>query len=447
MSCSLLRAPGSTEVSAPEPVRQGGAANTSFYVRNSARGRVIVFVHGLFGDAVSTWTNRNGTYWPTLVARDPIFDDSDIYVHSFPSPILQRSYDTDELAERLRIDLSAHDVLRDHKEIVFVCHSMGGIVVRAFLLKTRLRPTQVPMLFLASTPTTGAEVAQLASALSRNPQADYLLPGDTAIYVRKVQADWLGTSLDPETDYPNRIATFCAYEKLATYGIKIVQQQSATALCNRPLTAIDEDHIDIVKPSGIGADVHRALEDAYRQTFPSVASLPGTRTVIGRSSGDCPFLYVDFYAGTVNGLGVNSTVNEITKTLTCATAVADESDTTAAGAVSYDKNGFAFLTKAHIIDVWQQLTEQRPPIVGASSKRIREMLGQPTLSEVQDGPPSPDKALAHIKSMASYLYATRYGCLAVTLVNDSVANARIDARPCDLEVMGLKTVRFNVSQP
>src|SRR6185369_9301510 len=33
----------------------------------------IIFVHGLAGDARSTWTNANGTYWPALVAADPEF--------------------------------------------------------------------------------------------------------------------------------------------------------------------------------------------------------------------------------------------------------------------------------------------------------------------------------------------------------------------------------------
>jgi hypothetical protein len=41
--------------------------------------RVIVFVNGIFGDAVSTWMNNDCAYWPALLAADHAFDDADIY--------------------------------------------------------------------------------------------------------------------------------------------------------------------------------------------------------------------------------------------------------------------------------------------------------------------------------------------------------------------------------
>lgn len=47
--------------------------------------RVIVFVHGIFGDSTKTWRNDNGAYWPKLSLDDKAFDDSDIYVAAYPT--------------------------------------------------------------------------------------------------------------------------------------------------------------------------------------------------------------------------------------------------------------------------------------------------------------------------------------------------------------------------
>src|SRR5438477_534244 len=37
------------------------------YFRGPGKDRVIVFVNGIFGDAVSTWKNDGGAYWPTML--------------------------------------------------------------------------------------------------------------------------------------------------------------------------------------------------------------------------------------------------------------------------------------------------------------------------------------------------------------------------------------------
>jgi fucose 4-O-acetylase-like acetyltransferase len=52
------------------------AQSNSRYVKQTPGTRsVIVFVHGILGDSVSTWTNKNGAYWPALLGSDPFFTD------------------------------------------------------------------------------------------------------------------------------------------------------------------------------------------------------------------------------------------------------------------------------------------------------------------------------------------------------------------------------------
>ena len=249
-------------------------AQSGGYVRGPARDRVIVFVNGLFGDAVSTWQANNGAYWPSLVANDPTFNGADIYVHSFDSPKLTTAQSIDELAARMRDHLQNNGVFEKHRQVIFVCHSMGGLITRAFLLKLRPSPEKVPMIYFFATPTTGANVAQITNIISDNPQLKSMLPLREDGYVGDLQNAWLVTSDDPNLNYPARIASFCAYEKKDTFGVRIVERQSATNLCNRETRGVIANHLEIVKPDDPNTDPYVFFKVAYDRTVgPSSVSI------------------------------------------------------------------------------------------------------------------------------------------------------------------------------
>ena len=124
---------------------------------------VIVFVHGLFGDGTSSWMysepkSDTRAYWPDLLKHDSTFDKQDIYVFEY-STGLSSSFSIDELAENMRLVLTADHVFK-HKKVFFLTHSMGGLVTRAFLLKYRDLAKQVAFIYFFATPTTGAAVAR-----------------------------------------------------------------------------------------------------------------------------------------------------------------------------------------------------------------------------------------------------------------------------------------------
>jgi pimeloyl-ACP methyl ester carboxylesterase len=133
----------SSEASGPPPFSAGSSGG---YVRGPASDRVIVFVNGIFGDAVSTWTNDDGAYWPRMLVRDSAFDGTDIYVHSFQSPKITTAQQIGDLATRLRDFLQVDGVL-NHSRIVFLVHSMGGLVTRAMIVNYRPPAAKIPMIF------------------------------------------------------------------------------------------------------------------------------------------------------------------------------------------------------------------------------------------------------------------------------------------------------------
>jgi pimeloyl-ACP methyl ester carboxylesterase len=252
------------------------------YLRGPERQRVIVFVNGIFGDAVSTWKNDDGAYWPTMIAADPAFDEADIYVHSFQSPKLARAQQIIDLASRLRALLTVDRVF-GHKQIVFLAHSMGGLVTRAMIVKERPPASKIPMIYFFATPSAGADVAAIASHLSENPQLKDMLPLTDGGYVKLLREQWLETSDDARLNYPNAIASYCAYENQKKWGVLIVPEVSATYLCNRETHAVNADHIGIVKPKNARDDPYVYFKAAYERTFGEtarvIASAIATRSI------------------------------------------------------------------------------------------------------------------------------------------------------------------------
>jgi tetratricopeptide (TPR) repeat protein len=230
------------------------AVAQSRYIRKAPlNSRVIVFVHGVLGDSRSTWTN--GTfYWPEMISKDKDFADTDIFVYEYPSRFLGNDFSIDEVSENLRLQLDVQGVTA-HEKVAFVAHSMGGLVVRAYLLKYREAAAKTVFLSMFSTPTTGSDVAALASIISTNLQIARMTPMRSDSYLADQQRQWLAAGFD----FP----TCCAYETKKTFGLLVVSQASASNLCSKRLDPIDADHISIVKPSSVDDASYQVLKSAF----------------------------------------------------------------------------------------------------------------------------------------------------------------------------------------
>src|ERR1041384_7667098 len=80
---------------------------TSEYIkRDSNRKDVIVFVHGVLGDAKATWNNDDShAYWPSLVRDDPAFSSANVWVFGYSSPKIKNAQSIEELAQKLGDEL------------------------------------------------------------------------------------------------------------------------------------------------------------------------------------------------------------------------------------------------------------------------------------------------------------------------------------------------------
>jgi pimeloyl-ACP methyl ester carboxylesterase len=232
----------------------------------------VVFVHGIFGTKTDTWINRDASF-PALLAADPEFRDQiDVFLYEYFTPKFGNANSIVGLADQLRGSLEYHRVFEDHRHVVFLSHSMGGLVVRQFLLTKRDRMAKVPMLYFYATPTFGTELTVVAKEISSNPQLRGMIPIDGNDLLQSIQSQWLGS------EEAKKIPSYCAYETIPIYGTTVVSQGSATALCNQDLDPISSDHIDIVKPRDRGDGRYTTFASAMRSSvLPPPAPTPDQR--------------------------------------------------------------------------------------------------------------------------------------------------------------------------
>jgi pimeloyl-ACP methyl ester carboxylesterase len=219
---------------------------------------VLVFVHGIFGDTRDTWLNKEtGKHFYDLIAEDPKFHSAlDIFAFGFPSYELRAgSFDIDEAAHTLDISLKSNDIYK-YQKIVFAAHSMGGLVVMRYLVLNPQYVKQVPDLVFFSTPQEGSRVSDIARRFLNNPSLAQMSPADSDDFLRELDADW--KSIPGDT----RPIISCAYEKLDTFGMRVVNWSSATRFCNHPGIAVEADHIDIVKPKNTASPAYQTFASA-----------------------------------------------------------------------------------------------------------------------------------------------------------------------------------------
>ena len=249
---------GNTSQSPPgqstAPVRLG---DRSHYQRNDHKERVIVFVHGIYGSAVDTWNCPQGkANWPELMAADETFKNSDIYVVDYPSPQTGNIMSVDQEVSNIMNRMTDAKVF-EHSEVVFLVHSLGGLVTQRLLLTHRELAAKVKFIYFFSTPDEGAQIAQIGHIFNDDPLLKQMFHGDDNTFIEGIETDWINANFD--------MPRYCAYEREKTHGVLVVDRLSATRLCNRAPIALYANHNTIVEPCDTNNGSYIAFRNAYRE--------------------------------------------------------------------------------------------------------------------------------------------------------------------------------------
>jgi len=220
---------------------------------------VIVFVHGLFGDADGTWRfDSKHDSWPEMVAKDSDFTSDDVYVVGYATPYRKPTLTIEETAQQVLRQLYDSGLLK-YGRIYFVTHSMGGLIVKRMLNILNDRSGiddlhRVRAVLLISTPSQGAPVAEIGAWLRMSPQLNGLTPATFNTFLQSLENDWTRMLRGRERDHANYPQVYCAYETLPTHHVLIVSRVYATTRCDEEPYPMNFDHIQIVKPLDMSHD-------------------------------------------------------------------------------------------------------------------------------------------------------------------------------------------------
>jgi len=226
----------------------------------------VVFVHGVLSNGEACWLHQNGTYWPELLSRHEALGNVGIYEFTYHTGFFSGSYNLGNVVDALKEWLHLDGVDRARK-IVFVAHSMGGIVVRRYVVQRcdELVERGAELgLFLIASPSLGSSYANWLSPIARfmgHAQGQAL-----AFCQNNV---WLN---DLNSDFRNVLAR----GKLVIHGRELVEDQLVVLKAFRllkqvvpPFSGIAyfgdsfkvplSDHFSIAKPTDDQAIQHRML--------------------------------------------------------------------------------------------------------------------------------------------------------------------------------------------
>jgi len=139
------------------------------WIRHPAGQVLVIFVHGVLSSGETCWKGKNGSYWPTLLDSDARVTGAGIYVYTYKTNIFSGTYRigdvVDDLKERMQLER-----MFDCSSLIFVAHSMGGIVVRKLLVERAAdfeRKKISVGLFLLASPSLGASFANFFTPIAR----------------------------------------------------------------------------------------------------------------------------------------------------------------------------------------------------------------------------------------------------------------------------------------
>ncbi len=136
---------------------------------NDSGDTVTVFVHGFMSNSSKCWKSKEN-YWPSLLSSDQRLANVSIYMAGYYTHFNSGLYSISDCSSEIFAKISNVDADGtrppiEKKNIVFVCHSLGGIVVRHLLEinQTAFNNKTIGLVLLAS-PSLGSGYADFFDA-------------------------------------------------------------------------------------------------------------------------------------------------------------------------------------------------------------------------------------------------------------------------------------------
>lgn len=253
--------------------------NNTWHTVNNDTDTVIIFVHGFFSSAEKCWKPESSSIsWPDLIKDDSRIPPAAIYLGGYYTDFDSKQYGFSDCATELfralqRTSAEGVPAPLSKKNLVFVCHSLGGIVTRHMLhtYQSYFSAHKIGLVLMAS-PSLGSDYA------------------DSFVKLIKLYGNKLGgqlqfknqSLLDLDESFKIFLDTRNDQNLVGVEGIEhkgpfnmrflpllkpIVLKESAARYFNRSETIPSTDHSSIVKPTELNHPSHNFLVDFFESKF------------------------------------------------------------------------------------------------------------------------------------------------------------------------------------
>ncbi|MCW6511698.1 esterase/lipase family protein [Lichenifustis flavocetrariae] len=236
------------------------------WVRPASGRRAVVFIHGVLSDGEGCWHHDNGTYWPTLLSHEKELESVGIYVFTYKTGIFSGTFRLGNVVSSLKEHMRLDGVLSEDNDIVFVCHSMGGIVARKFLVQQTVDLIQRKIaigLFLIASPSRGSKYADWLAPIARffkHSHADALRFSETNSWLADLDEEF--QSLTHEGKLPLSGKELIEDKFIALSAVlhrQVVEPISGARYFPDPYKVPNSDHFTICKVGSADDIQHRLL--------------------------------------------------------------------------------------------------------------------------------------------------------------------------------------------
>jgi len=281
----------------PDSPPTKGDVTIQWETRPEGGAPIVLFIHGIGGDAIESWREGTSPTFMELLAKEDDFKSYGIGTVNYPTALFGPSR---QHVASIAVTLASEfdrNFSHDH-QIIIVAHSQGGILARCALARSKFAERQhqfISLITLAS-PFKGSRLPDMTRRIGGLPSLQ-LEALRTASEAEDLHRELWNILLRNSS---NRITQFAAYETRGLGGVDdalVVTKDSATeGVDPARIFHAEDDHSSIAKPatltSGIGKQVatwiraatgHLILRGNY--SFATDLVRPaGTVTIIGPGS-------------------------------------------------------------------------------------------------------------------------------------------------------------------
>lgn len=244
------------------------------WLRKPKGGTTVVFIHGIFSSGDRCWLNDNGTYWPKLLANEEKYSEIGIYIYTYKTGISSGSYNLNDVVDDLKERLERLDAVFESEEVVFICHSMGGIIARKFILERFFyfpKSLRKLGLFLLASPSLGSQYANqlnLFAKLLGNTQAEALKLSQNNTWLNDLDKAFINLYQSDKVNIVGKeLVEDVFFSFKGFFFPSVVQPLSGAKYFSEPYKVPNSNHLTIPTPANKNAVQHlllcKFLEDFF----------------------------------------------------------------------------------------------------------------------------------------------------------------------------------------